>query len=493
MKKALSFVFTVVVSLAYVGAQTPDYYNYNTGGSGNSFPFNIDMGKKIQLLYLPNDFNQPGPTPSGTIESVAFRMIADLGPFTYTSISISMGQTSITGFTAGSFYAGPMTLVYSGTNVNLSAATNDWLTFTLDTPFPYDSAQSLVIEIEQCGATGASGFSTARQSMPGIRRITSLVSTSCPFGYGNENSYVHHCGINFMAGGGAPEIGVSGNNNGIMSGDVTPDTSDFTEFGAIPECSGSGSNVFTIHNTGTTDLNLTGVPYVQITGPDSADFTVTSQPTSPITPGDSSQFTISFDPGGTGLRTATVNIANDDADEGNYTYAIQGTGLIDSLAPVLDSVSLPLLTGCSVTITTFPTAIDDCAGTVTGTTTDSLTYTTPGNYTVTWTYDDGNGNISTETQNVTVVDCSGLETETLNLDVQIFPNPSDGLINLMLSELPEEPLSFRVINGLGQIVSSGMITQESQILDLSAFKTGVYHLQLYNSSGHLIKRIIISD
>ncbi|MEZ4931801.1 MAG: hypothetical protein R2788_06760 [Saprospiraceae bacterium] len=44
------------------------------------------------------------------------------------------------------------------------------------------------------------------------------------------------------------------------------------------------------------------------------------------------------------------------------------------------------------------------SGTVVGTTTDPLTYTTQGTFTITWTYDDGNGNISTQMQTVIVDD-----------------------------------------------------------------------------------------
>lgn len=65
---------------------------------------------------------------------------------------------------------------------------------------------------------------------------------------------------------------------------------------------------------------------------------------------------------------------------------------------------LPTVTGeCSVTVTA-PVANDNCVGAVTGTTTDPTTYTAQGTYTVHWTYDDGHGNVSTQTQTVIVKD-----------------------------------------------------------------------------------------
>ncbi len=70
----------------------------------------------------------------------------------------------------------------------------------------------------------------------------------------------------------------------------------------------------------------------------------------------------------------------------------------DVTAPVADVETLSDVTGeCSATATA-PTATDNCEGSITGTTTDPLTYTAQGTYTIHWTYDDGNGNTSTQTQ-----------------------------------------------------------------------------------------------
>ena len=75
----------------------------------------------------------------------------------------------------------------------------------------------------------------------------------------------------------------------------------------------------------------------------------------------------------------------------------------DTTPPVPNAANLPTISGqCSVTITTVPTATDNCAGGVTGVTTDPLTYTVPGTYTVTWKYSDGKGNSSTQQQTVIV-------------------------------------------------------------------------------------------
>jgi hypothetical protein len=113
----------------------------------------------------------------------------------------------------------------------------------------------------------------------------------------------------------APEIDVRGNGISIVSGDATPSIADNTDFGAVEAGFGSKTHTFTIHNTGSADLNLTGSPRVTISGPHAADFSVTVLPSTPIAPGSSTSFQITFTPSALGTRSATVSIANDDTNE----------------------------------------------------------------------------------------------------------------------------------------------------------------------------------
>ncbi|MFN8347614.1 MAG: BspA family leucine-rich repeat surface protein, partial [Spirosomataceae bacterium] len=126
----------------------------------------------------------------------------------------------------------------------------------------------------------------------------------------------------------APEINLKGNGNSIANGDNTPTGSDFTDMGAVAVSGGSLARTFTIENTGTGVLNLTGTPdKVTVSGTHASDFTVTTQPSAAsIASNGSLDFVITFDPSAAGLRTATVSIANDDSDENPYTFVIQGYG-----------------------------------------------------------------------------------------------------------------------------------------------------------------------
>jgi VCBS repeat-containing protein len=89
---------------------------------------------------------------------------------------------------------------------------------------------------------------------------------------------------------------------------------------------------------------------------------------------------------------------------GNTTTACVTYSGKDTQAPVPVLATLPTVTAqCGATVTA-PTATDNCAGTITATTSSPLTYNAQGTYTITWTYTDGNGNTSAQTQTVIVKD-----------------------------------------------------------------------------------------
>ncbi|SOE21059.1 ELWxxDGT repeat-containing protein [Spirosomataceae bacterium TFI 002] len=147
----------------------------------------------------------------------------------------------------------------------------------------------------------------------------------------------------------SPEINVKGNGQDIADGDTSPRTADNTDFGSQSVSSGTIVKTFTIENTGTGALSLTGNPNkVTITGANAGDFTVTAQPTSPVAASGSTTFQVTFDPTATGLREATVSIANDDSDENPYTFAVRGTGT-DVCTPVATTTELLTWTGAKNT------------------------------------------------------------------------------------------------------------------------------------------------
>lgn len=130
-----------------------------------------------------------------------------------------------------------------------------------------------------------------------------------------------------------PEIDITGNAMVIMSGDTTPDASDDTDFGEVLASSGTITKTFTIQNTGSADLSLTGMSPVSVGGTNATDFTITQPTDLTVGAGNSTTFDVTFDPSEVGDRTATLTIASDDTDEGTYTFAITGQGTADTTPP----------------------------------------------------------------------------------------------------------------------------------------------------------------
>ena len=192
--KCLAFLLLAVGWIGQATAQ-PQYYNYNTTGDANMYPFNQPTGMKVQMPFLAGDFSQPSPAPSGSIVKVFFQVHPSwpLGPWDYSQFTINMGQANITSLPAGAYYAGALTTVYSKALVTLSAPAGGWLEIPLDTPFAYDSTQSLIVEVVQCSAPGATGFSSVMTTVSGNRRNWSV--GGCMSAFENNWFDVYHFGI----------------------------------------------------------------------------------------------------------------------------------------------------------------------------------------------------------------------------------------------------------------------------------------------------------
>jgi hypothetical protein len=103
----------------------------------------------------------------------------------------------------------------------------------------------------------------------------------------------------------------------------------------------------------------------------------------------------------TNQGTTTVTWTYDDGN-GNTSTQTQNVIIDDVTAPVGNLVNLNIITSECPVSPIAPTATDNCAGTLTGTPDVNFPITASGNTTITWTYNDGNGNTSMQSQNVII-------------------------------------------------------------------------------------------
>ncbi|MFT3796703.1 gliding motility-associated C-terminal domain-containing protein [Flavobacterium sp.] len=217
--------------------------------------------------------------------------------------------------------------------------------------------------VGQCSATATPPTST--NSCTGV---TIVATTNDPLTYTQQGTYVIHWSFNDGNG----NI-VTANQNVIVDDTTAP---------VVPNLA-----------------NVTGQCSATATPPTTTDNcagTLTGTTTDPLT----------YNTQGTFVITWTFNDGN-----GNTSTATQTVIVDDTTAPVVPQ--LANVTGqCSATVTP-PTTTDNCAGTLTATTSDPLTYNTQGTFVVTWTFNDGNGNTSTATQTVIVDDTTAPVVPTL--------------------------------------------------------------------------------
>ncbi|MHA3770406.1 DUF7453 family protein [Verrucomicrobiota bacterium sgz303538] len=130
------------------------------------------------------------------------------------------------------------------------------------------------------------------------------------------------------------------------------------DFGTVNK--GSIADVsFTVANLRAGVLNLTGLPdKVVVSGPDAGDFNVLAQPASSVAAGGTTTFVVRFAPTSGGIKKATLSIANNDTDEGNYTINVIGIGF-DPTLPDTTITSAPTTPTNSTGVTITFTGSDD--------------------------------------------------------------------------------------------------------------------------------------
>lgn len=123
------------------------------------------------------------------------------------------------------------------------------------------------------------------------------------------------------------EIEVRGNGVSILNRDLEPSLEDGTLLGDAAVNEGSVSRTFVIHNVGLGRLTFQDEAGIAIRGGAASEFTIEYAATESIPIDGELAFTVSFAPTSLGLRTATVSIYTDDADESPVEFAVGGVGL----------------------------------------------------------------------------------------------------------------------------------------------------------------------
>lgn len=185
-----------------------------------------------------------------------------------------------------------------------------------------------------------------------------------------------------------------------------------------------------------------------------------------------------------------------DDGNGNSTPAIQ-TITIDDVTVPESPIVLEISDVCAVTAIA-PTTTDNCLGIITGTTADPLTYSTPGNYNIEWTFDDGNGNVATIFQSVII---SGLDVSVTALDDITYSANATGVTyqwidcstNTSIPDATEQSFSATANGSYAVIIDNGDCADTSSCFVIDQVGLSIQNEQLFTISPNPTNGFVTLD
>src|SRR5690606_23712317 len=139
------------------------------------------------------------------------------------------------------------------------------------------------------------------------------------------------------------------------------------------------------------------------------------------------------------------------------------------------------------------TADDNCTDPVTITTQDPAPGSAlpDGTHTITLTATDEYGNTSTCEFELTVASIVGLDENSLDAGVALYPNPASNVVNLVnKTNISLEKMMIYDINGKLVSQTDLRTMQGQQAVDVSTLASGVYVVQIIGDNASTVKRLI---
>ncbi|MFI5204807.1 MAG: T9SS type A sorting domain-containing protein, partial [Flavobacteriales bacterium] len=200
--------------------------------------------------------------------------------------------------------------------------------------------------------------------------------------------------------------------------------------------------------------------------------------------------------------SSTTNAINSAAGTSGGTISVTANNSCGSSTSQTLSVIVNSLPTVTLTLNPTSVCVDNAVYVITGASPSGGTFSGPGVssgsfnaatagvgiHTVTYAFTDGNGCTDSNTDQITVNNCTDISDFGTGIsDVVIYPNPfsSEFAISGSFTGLVE----MKLFNSLGELITSVEITSNFK-LQTSNFPAGVYFLQLENENETATKKII---
>ena len=204
-----------------------------------------------------------------------------------------------------------------------------------------------------------------------------------------------------------------------------------------------------------------------------------------------------------GTYTLILTYEDESSNQSSITWNIE---VVDTESPVISLIGDKVLNLCrwdelsdyeDYTITdNFYTGLTPQ---ITGTYfTDYLVNYYWGFYTIIYSVTDGSNNSAQLTRYVNISTCPktiGIESDDLASSVNVYPNPTTGLVTIDISLNQSEDIELIITNALGQVVDyvelDNTLSEQYQF-DLSSYSNGVYMVKVQTDSESAVKRITLT-
>ncbi len=92
--------------------------------------------------------------------------------------------------------------------------------------------------------------------------------------------------------------------------------------------------------------------------------------------------------------------------------------------------------------------------------------------------------------NVANAESTGIKEFDSNGNIQISPNPGNGIFTLSLQHVSNQNSEVEIYNSLGQLMKTNAINNNKTLIDISEFSNGVYIVELKSEKGIELKKFI---
>lgn len=109
---------------------------------------------------------------------------------------------------------------------------------------------------------------------------------------------------------------------------------------------------------------------------------------------------------------------------------------------------------------------------------------------ITYAYTDSLGCTGTASDSILVDPCTGIATNGVAADVNIYPNPNEGQFMIQLPAAPASPVQVEITNELGQLIDAFTMTGTTKEVNISQLEGGVYFVRIISGDVVSVHRVV---